>query len=375
MSDDNSIGLASMALENISHSSSITKFHKFPELPPEIRVLIWKHSFQPRRIILMRAGDRPPMSLASSAALLFVSLEAKYVFDTHYIKCFHELGQKGIRFNFDIDTLCFNTSLKGLRKMIRQYPMSMSRVKFIDVKSLHRAHLEEKILSINLTPLQSLKKLTIRWNLGEYRKRYNYLRPIGVISTFEHLRGELQQAAEANIWEKNKIPTIALILNEHDLPWTAYWCDTYHISNGPMYLESGKDLQHASYGRIPAGADTFGDFQVDWLVRDVLIREQYLENEHPQFPQVFGDVLDAQEVCVSLKLLNSLKPSIKFEKYRRRRDADHRIRLHEAWVKRWLKQTNATEAVREVMTKNVKDRKSLLESEIAIDRWTAELWE
>lgn len=328
-------------------TTNLTTFHKFGELPAELRLKIFKMSLTPRRIVLMRAAHRPRLSL-SDATLLFVNWEANQVFRENYTKCFHEFGQKGIYINFDIDTLCFKTAIKGFRKMVRQYPGSMSKIKFIDVKSQHRGHYNEQLLPIDLTALKSLQKLTIRWNMGEYQRRGPDTDEM--CDAFAYLTVALQKAAEAGTWKPSNMPKAAMLVVVGDVEsWPRNPSGCYE-QQGKMYLEPRAHLTHASYGRIREEDEILRDFQVDWIEQNVPLEIEVDRKTNPDSEDYisFNQPL-VERACKALEVFMSYESQRSHAVAMRAASFDteqERIKIHTTWIETWNRQINASPAQR-----------------------------
>lgn len=115
----------------------IQSFAMFPQLPAELRIKIWEYVFVPRTITLERHSSRPALNPRSVEGLLLVNHEARQLFQRSYTRCFHVYGLPAIYINFDLDTLCLSgdRAKHALKKLLKQYTLTMSRVKYLDVYS------------------------------------------------------------------------------------------------------------------------------------------------------------------------------------------------------------------------------------------------
>jgi hypothetical protein len=180
--------LEQMRSQEASQSASFTLF---PKLPTDLQIKIWKLSFVPRRVILMGPGHRQQLELLAGA-LLLVNFEARQIFLENYTKCFHDLGQKAVYFNFSLDILYVKSALTELQKLARQYPRAMGQIQWIDVKAQHREGFNPEWSSIYLGGLAGRKLITVRWNLGaEYQRMYEEDSEHEMTKSFGHLYNSL----------------------------------------------------------------------------------------------------------------------------------------------------------------------------------------
>jgi hypothetical protein len=156
-----SIDEALQGLDLSTMEKAIKDFPFFPQLPTELRIQIWETTFVPRRIMLRSHSDRPHLD-PSIGALLLVNNEAHQVLVENYTLSFHEHGLTGIYINFSIDTLFLNSSNKALRLLLKQYPKTMARIQWLDLRPC--AH---QLRNTNLSSMTSLQLLTVRWHLGQ----------------------------------------------------------------------------------------------------------------------------------------------------------------------------------------------------------------
>jgi len=258
----------------IPETNSFDTFTLFPKLPAELRVKVWEFSFVPHRVIMMGAGHRPQRSQITGAHLL-VNFEARQVFLEHYARCFHNLGQKAVYFNFSIDTLCVQSALKGLQKLVKQYPEAMSQIQWIDVKAQTRDSTNPEWSRMNLSALTACKKITVRFNLGT-----NYRRPYDgdwgddhLTGTFDHLESCLRE---------NPGPKLAVVLQSYcSHPNWSYSRDHPHDT----YLEMSQDLSHGRFGVFKTG-NLLEERDIDWVEQGK--PWEYIED-------AFYDFLDATQ--------------------------------------------------------------------------------
>lgn len=152
-------------------------FSLFSSFPTEIRFKIWRHSFLPRRVHLMRHRNQPALD-SQFGALLLVNREANQIFRETYALCFEDGGVDGIYFNYALDNLCFDAGLRHLKTLIEEYPETMSKIQWLTI--LPNVHLHKSI-SYELSQMSSLRLITVR-------------------STWWHQSWELMDEFEAGRW-------------------------------------------------------------------------------------------------------------------------------------------------------------------------------
>lgn len=192
--------LQSLAL---STTEAIQDFPFFPQLPAELRIKIWEATFVPRRIILKSHSARPRLD-PSTGALLLVNNEAHRVFVENYTLSFHENGLRGIYINFSIDTLFLNSSMKALRRLLKQYPKTMGRIQWLDLRP--SGHPFE---DIKLSTMTSLQLLTVRWRIGtEIQYHMSSASPSHIVMTLRNLGSALGRSDQ---YTSRKLPTLCAI--------------------------------------------------------------------------------------------------------------------------------------------------------------------
>lgn len=105
-------------------------------LPPEIRKLIWKQFFVPRKIIHTGIVTFTPKS-QSLTDMRLVNWESNQVFLENY----HQSSFVHKYINCDLDTLAFVNGLPTLRDMTIQDPITISKIKRIQLASRHQEQL------------------------------------------------------------------------------------------------------------------------------------------------------------------------------------------------------------------------------------------
>jgi 2EXR family len=195
---------ALQGLDLSTTEKALQDFPFFPQLPAEIRIQIWEATFVPRRIMLRSHSDRPLLD-PLIGALLLVNNEAHRVFVENYTLSFHEHGLRGIYINFSIDTLFLNSSTKALRLLLKQYPKTMTRIQWLDLRPC--AH---QLGNTKLSSMTSLQLLTVRWQFGtEFQYHMdmhcaeNLVRP-----TLTNLRSALGRSDQ---YTSRKLPTLCAI--------------------------------------------------------------------------------------------------------------------------------------------------------------------
>ncbi|KAI1159081.1 hypothetical protein F5B18DRAFT_638118 [Nemania serpens] len=96
-------------------------FHLFGQLPTELRLEIWVHSWEPRTISLfpidydnlIRPGGKNRLPASG-----YVNYESRSETLRHYKRCFAHPDKSDFRwFNFRLDTLCVPTSMRDIEKL------------------------------------------------------------------------------------------------------------------------------------------------------------------------------------------------------------------------------------------------------------------
>ncbi|KUJ11571.1 uncharacterized protein LY89DRAFT_227519 [Mollisia scopiformis] len=194
-----------MATENTK--TVPTTFHRFSELPAELRIEIFQLSYIPRRIKLRKHSSRPKLAPRSSCALLLVSHEAHSIFIESYTRCLYEHGLPSQYINFAIDTLCINSGDKGLRNLIKQYPKTMEKVQWLDVRPSDRTGRVDWT-ACKVQDMTSLRLLTLRWSdlEGELVSGYFFSEPL-VETIFGLRRAFLARQSETG----QALPVIAAL--------------------------------------------------------------------------------------------------------------------------------------------------------------------
>ncbi|KAK0104227.1 hypothetical protein ONS96_005320 [Cadophora gregata f. sp. sojae] len=222
----------------------LATFTFFGLLPTEIRLEIWKLSFKGRRVLLWGAERRPQVD-EKTRSLLYVNREAAQVYKENYTPCFYQRGGivpvKPLFLNFELDTLCFESGVRSLKRLLRKHPEDMSKVQWVDVIA-NKKDTEFLNSSGNhietLATLSSLKCLTVRFEFLGYAYCHTFRRwhEQYLISAAEQLRSCLLQSfPEQNISVRPKLAVI--------FPSSEEWVED-------MYVTTGKDLDYGSYGTI-----------------------------------------------------------------------------------------------------------------------------
>jgi hypothetical protein len=177
---------------------------QFSDLPAELLIQIYESLFVPRRIILKQHSHRPPLSPRSPAALLLVNTAARQIFLSHHTLSFHEHGLKGIYINYSKDTLCLtNGGLRALKKLLRQYPNAMQRVRWLEIPP-HAPNHGSDVRDLELGLMSSLRVLTVRWgweDIGGWKQ-------VNAADTMKRLRDALSAFEGSKLREK---PRLAMV--------------------------------------------------------------------------------------------------------------------------------------------------------------------
>ncbi|KAH9219808.1 hypothetical protein DL95DRAFT_404543 [Leptodontidium sp. 2 PMI_412] len=221
-------------------------FTKFPLLPTEIRLKIWKFSIiNPRRVFMRSASDRPKLDLVTGA-LLLVNFEAKQIFLENYTRCFYQKGQQAIYINFNIDTLNFISGLMSMQKMIRHYPTDMGKLQRIEISIHSRMRYDDyKFVTItSMVKLTALKQITVTApDMGNHSYAYDPWYEYQLTDAAECIRRSILHGT--NHKQPYVGPQLAIIF-----PCTEDWVED-------MYFVTGKSLCHARYGCLTWEDDVY----------------------------------------------------------------------------------------------------------------------
>lgn len=174
---------------NLPPSPYIPKFDSFPLLPTEIRLKIWSFAHPGPRSVIITFGNHSKRSHRSQPenclAHLFVNHEARAMFLEHYPRIFsyspsnRPRGRGGWSyFNFEKDSLCVASGLKGVRYLLQRFPDEMLKVRYLDINvDTHAIH-AGRLFSwdgsrLKLTDLPELKLVTLR-RLTFYRDKLQW---------------------------------------------------------------------------------------------------------------------------------------------------------------------------------------------------------
>ncbi len=252
---------------------NITSFPLFAQLPTEIRFKIWKLCFVPCRVCIYNASYRPKLPFETST-LLRVNREAAQIFKEKYLKFFHTKGQAPMLLNPEIDILCFDSGLKSLAKIARQYPKHMHRLRYIEVfAGLRTAGPPDPTewLKMDLRCLPAQCLITVRGcHCHEGRESFYPPRDckchesksgVRIIAVLAYLKKALLRY-EAPGAQRYTGPRLAALFQAS---FSFYdW----------IYFETTTDLHHVRYGRVnPASlkADSISKMcqrRVQWLALD-----------------------------------------------------------------------------------------------------------
>jgi hypothetical protein len=99
-----------------NHRNQISiEFAAFPRLPAELRLKMWRYSFQPRIVNIRWSSDLRQYISPNNPAILHVSSEAREEGLKIYRPCFDTtfVSPSVVYFNFDLDIACIDWSTLG----------------------------------------------------------------------------------------------------------------------------------------------------------------------------------------------------------------------------------------------------------------------
>ncbi|KAI1188208.1 hypothetical protein F5B17DRAFT_281147 [Nemania serpens] len=99
-------------------------FHLFRQLPTELRLEIWTHTWEPRIVSIFPIVDTEPLRYPASG---YVNFESRSETLRYYKRCFAYPHKSDFRlFNFRLDTLCVTTKFEDI--MHKLDPVEASQV-------------------------------------------------------------------------------------------------------------------------------------------------------------------------------------------------------------------------------------------------------
>lgn len=137
-----------------------TKFTRFSELPRELRILVWKATFIPRRVTPTKCNEAK-LNFRSVLALLHVNYESRQIFKENYEAILEKNDLYAPNyFNYSIDVLapdCYD--FQEFYALVKRLGSGMKKIKYFD---FFNPYLD----CLNLSLLPALEQVTL-WFVGE----------------------------------------------------------------------------------------------------------------------------------------------------------------------------------------------------------------
>ncbi|KAE9376290.1 hypothetical protein N431DRAFT_452721 [Stipitochalara longipes BDJ] len=177
----------------------------------------------------------------------------------------------GYLHNFAIDTVALDSGLVGLDGLIKQFPQTVRKIQYLEVKAPH-SNKERRLLSshqmkeqivTNLKQMPSLKMITMIWDFGIRKEQFRHQENAAeyfswherfLISTLEFLRHSVHAAIGPTTPYKG--PQLACLF-----PPTETWIEE-------RVFRTTHDSQHASFRTLVGNSKVYQDPQIEWLEKN-----------------------------------------------------------------------------------------------------------